>query len=335
MEVTVRGDGIAARCCTRLLEGAGLGVTMEFSHRAKIPAVMIGATTQGLFADAFGRPDLFQGTLPIASRVVAWGPGAEPRTIPHAAVVASESDLLARLPLSAAVSTPGSAADWSVFASDPPESCEIHGFGARIAQAVEVQLNPDADPSACWVESLSDGWLFLIPGPGGRGWLLAVGGAHAALLEASRLVRAQIRATGPAAEFPAHPRIAWPLCAPGWLACGSSALAFDPLCGDGAGNAVREAILASAVVRAAGRGEPVPDLLAHYRARLVAALQRHLDLCVEFYRTGGDSPWWRAQLDAVREGRAWCARELRGGMPARYQLRGFDLHPTARPRAVF
>ena len=335
MQVTVRGDGIAARCCARLLEGAGLGVTMDFSERAKIPAIMIGATTQGLFADAFGRPDLFEDARPIAKRIVAWGADAPPRTIPHAAVVASESGLLARLPAPAAISAPDGAADWSIFASDPPPACEIHSFGDRTAQAVEVRLNPDADRSACWVESLSEGWLFLIPGPGEPGWLLAVGGEHAAMLDASRLVRAQICATGPAAEFPAHPRIAWPLCAPGWVACGSGALAFDPLCGDGAGNAVREAILAGAVVRAAGRGEPLPDLMAHYRARLLAALQRHLDVCAEFYRTGGDGPWWRAQLEAIREGRAWCARELRDGLPARYQLRGFDLQPIPRPRAVF
>src|ERR1044071_9274745 len=98
MQVTVRGDGIAARCCARLLEGAGLGVSMDFSERAKIPAIMIGATTQGLFADAFGRPDLFEDARPIAKRIVAWGADAPPRTIPHAAVVASESGLLARLP---------------------------------------------------------------------------------------------------------------------------------------------------------------------------------------------------------------------------------------------
>ena len=51
-------------------------------------------------------------------------------------------------------------------------------------------------------------------------------------------------------------------------------LGFDPLCGDGSGHAAREAILASAIVRAAMPGGGHDELTEHYRARLLAGLAR-------------------------------------------------------------
>jgi 2-polyprenyl-6-methoxyphenol hydroxylase-like FAD-dependent oxidoreductase len=170
------------------------------------------------------------------------------------------------------------------------------------------------------------GWLFLIPCANDGGWLLEVGAPGEILLPDSRLVSRQIaEAAGEPVVFPADPHIAWPLCGPGWLACGAAALSFDPLCGDGSGNAIREAILAAAVLRAIQRGGDAEALLAHYRWRLLAGFQRHLEVCEGFYRTGGSTPWWRAQHQAVRAGREWCARELAGSEIGRYRLCGFDL----------
>ena len=48
-----------------------------------------------------------------------------------------------------------------------------------MASAVPVTLKENSDPARCWIESLEDGWLFLIPG-----WLLAVGAPAEALLGA-------------------------------------------------------------------------------------------------------------------------------------------------------
>src|SRR5205823_7498746 len=126
-------------------------------------------------------------------------------------------------------------------------------------------------------------------------------------------------------DFPVAPRIASPLCGPGWLACGSAALAFDPICGDGTAHAIREAILAAAVIRAAAQGEDTESLLAHYRARLTAGFQRHLLLCREFYSSGGPGEWWRSQCAALDRGLEWCAGQMRGLPPFRYRLDGFEL----------
>jgi hypothetical protein len=116
-----------------------------------------------------------------------------------------------------------------------------------------------------------------------------------------------------------------PVCAPGWLACGTAALSFDPLCGDGTGNAVREAILVAAVIRAATAGEDVDRLLAHYRARLIAGFARHLAMCRGFYLSGNCGPWWERELALLEEGIAWCSQALGAGSVFQYRLSGFEL----------
>jgi 2-polyprenyl-6-methoxyphenol hydroxylase-like FAD-dependent oxidoreductase len=189
-----------------------------------------------------------------------------------------------------------------------------------------VKLKSGYDPGACWIESLDNGWLFLLPAEAERAWLLSVGGPAEELLALSQLISEQIAEVGgPGGTFPSHPRIVEPLCEPRWLACGTAALGFDPLCGDGTGHATREAILASAVVRAAIEGANIDALVAHYRTRLVAAFQRHLEACQEFYRAGGSGPWWEHELNSLDCGLEWCRRQLESAPGYRFRLSGFAL----------
>ncbi len=306
---------VAASCCAHLLRG--VPVRFAAGTRPRVPAVLVSESTQSLMRDVFAAPALFEGLPSIRRRIVAWGPGAAPVELPHSAVLVSEDELIARLP-AAPPAAPNPAADWTIYTARPlPDPAADRHFGARRASALAV----DSEPSTCCIESLPGGWLFLVPG-----WLIAVGAAPAALLAESRLIAPRVtRSAAQPAEFPAYPRIADPLCAPGWLACGSAAMAFDPICGDGTGNAVREAVLASAVVRAALRGEPAGPLLAHYRTRLIAGFRRHLELALQFYRTGGASPWWREEAAALERGAAWCAAQLAAAPPYRYRLEGFEL----------
>lgn len=327
--VLIRGDGVAAQCCARLLGGSGFRVAIESVRRPKPPAIMVGETTQRMFGDVFQREDLFEGLPRISKRVVAWGVDSKPRALAHSAVVVDEQALLERLgskpPIQERVD--GGDACWTIVTSRqaPAESVE-HQFGSRMASATPVTLSGASDPSTCWVESLDQGWLFLVPDGFGHGWLLAAGGPVESLLGDSLLVGEQISGlSAPASEFAAHPRIVWPLCGTGWLACGTGALAFDPLCGDGSGNAIREAILAAAVIRAIENGADPDELLAHYRDRLLAGFSRHLEVCGEYYRGGGSTQWWTAQLESVQRGLAWCEGEFGEETPFRYQLRGFDL----------
>ena len=106
-------------------------------------------------------------------------------------------------------------------------------------------------------------------------------------------------------------------------------MAFDPICGDGTAHAVREAILAAAVIRSIAAGQSAQDLFAHYQSRLTAGFQRHLENCVSFYRTGGSSPWWSAELQGVERGIAWCAERMTQFPAFRYRLNGYRLEEVA------
>jgi hypothetical protein len=326
--VLIRGEGVAACCCTHLLGRAGIPLIVETAQRSKVPAIMLGEATQKLLADVFDRRDLFDGLPRINKRVVAWGKNSDPLALLHSAVVVSEDALLDRIQsgLPRPAPAPASEAVWTIFASRPlPGSSEEHHFGSRMAAASAVKLKTGCDPDACWIESLDNGWLFLLPGAE-RAWLLSVGGPAEALLARSRLISEQIVETSASrGSFPSHPRIADPLCEPGWLACGTAALGFDPLCGDGTGHAVREAILASAVVRAGIEGADVDALVAHYRTRLVAGFKRHLEACREFYQGGRSGPWWDQELNSLDRGLEWCGRQLDSATRFRFRLSGFAL----------
>ena len=274
---------------------------------------MIGEATQALIADVFDDNRAFAPARQVKRRVVAWG--GEPVELPHSAAVISEMALEAHLRGSQGLTSAG-APDWTIVTTPPlPENVQRLEFGTRIASACRIRLKDEPDTEKCWIESLKNGWLFLLPD-----WMLAVGAAADELLSESRVIANRIERFEPASgRFPAFPRICSPLSGSDWLACGSAAMAFDPICGDGAGNAVREAILATAVIRAGGTEE----MLAHYRARLIAGFARHLELCRPFY-AAIEGDWWRAELAELDRGRAWCREQL-SGHEYRYQLQGFDL----------
>jgi hypothetical protein len=332
---SILGEGLAANCCAHLLKAAGIRVTIKKTNRPKVPALLIGNATQALIEDVFERKNVFHGAQRISKRIVAWGnPGstdAQPVEVPHSAVVISEQDLVNRLQPAESETHDDSAA-WTIFTSRPlPDHVQDRHFGSRIAQASPVQLKKNCASDACWIESLENGWLFLLPGLTSA-WLLSVGGPAEGLLTHSRMVGAQIESLGASAgQFPAYPRISDPLCGEGWLACGSAAMAFDPICGDGTGNAIREAILACAVVRALAKraeNDQQGALFEHFRIRLLAGFLKHLELCREFYAAcSGD--WWETELQSLDTGISWCRGQLGTEPKFRYRLRGFELEPVA------
>jgi hypothetical protein len=317
--VIIRGDGVAASCCAYLLSKAGLRLDLQPVDRPRLPVILLGEHALVLIRDIFDQPGLFADLPRIRKRIVAWGPGAKPVALEHSAVVVSEELLLHGI---RPVLPPNGHSDWTIFAARPlPAPAVEHCFGSRKASAVPVTLNESSDPGACWIESLENGWLFLV-----AGWLLSVGAPAETLLARSQVVAHQITNIAKSAgEFPAYARIASPLGAPGWLACGTAAMAFDPICGDGTAHAIREAILASAVIRALVKGGPADDLLAHYEARLTAGFRRHLMLCRQYYSSGGTGALWRSELDATYRGIQWCDTKLGAHGSFRYQLRGFEL----------
>lgn len=329
--ISIQGGGIAACCSYQLLRRARVLVARVSGERPKVPAVMLSETTQKLLGDVFERSDLFAGLHRIRRRVVQWG-AAEPMALPHAAVVVSEEALFDRLQAELPERTEdrGPAA-WTIVTSrarpapsaGPATECP---FGSRLASASAVTLRTEAASESCWIESLAVGWLFLLPCSLRKGWVIAVGGKVEPMLEESRLVGAHIAERQESTSgFPSHPRIGEPLSAPGWLACGSAALAFDPLCGEGVANATREAILASAVVRASLGGADANQVAEHYRVSLIGGFRRHLALCKQFYESGGSAPWWKQQVHELDRGLEWTGERLGQTPEFRFRLNGFNL----------
>jgi len=320
--VAIRGGGIAANCCSHLLERSGLAAVRTASGRASVPAILLSDPALALLRDVFERPDLFADRPRITHRIVAWGPD-EPVALPHGAVVVSEGDLEAAL---GGPSAAAAEACLTIHAAPPFPAGAVRSFGSRRAAASQVRLRHESDRSACWIEAVEEGWLFLIPSGPASAWLLAVGASTDALIARSRHVAPRLELLGePSSGFDVSPRMLPALQGADWLACGSAAIGFDPICGDGTAQAVREAILACAVIGAMREGGDLEALRLHFESMMIGAMRRHLRLCAQFYASGGQGEWWRAQLADLAEGFDWCTARLAKAPEPRYELRDFRL----------
>jgi len=317
----IDGGGVAAACCDHLLTQGGIASYWANARRGAVPAIMLSDPARALLRDGLSRPDMFAANPRIMRRIVAWG-GQEPVALPHAAVMLGAGDLDFS-PRSSA----GDAAEPDFTIRTAIDRAEpMHRFGDRQGETASVRLLHAEDADACWVESVDDGWLFLIPSAAGSGWLLSVGAPCRDLLAQSRHVSPRIElGEDDPASFDTTPRMLATMAEPGLISCGSSAMAFDPICGDGTALAVRQAILASAIVLSLNEGGDETALLAHYRAMMTAAMRRHLRLSSEFYATGGTGPWWRAQQDAITKGFAALSNMLDREPPPQFALDGFRL----------
>ncbi len=327
MRVAVHGSGVAAAVCRHLLADAGLATGSEPSPPARVPAIMLGAPALALLRDVMGQPNLLAGMPRITRRVVAWG-GLGPVSVPHAAIVVSEDDLRRALDRGKATAGDPRPADFAVHVAAPLPEGERLGFGKCEAEICRVALRDPALHEECRIEALDAGWLFLLPGGAASGWLLGFGAPLAELLAQSRLVAPVVElAAPPVGRIDTAPAMSVPLAGESWLACGSAALRFDPICGDGTAQAVREAVLAAAVVGGIAGGGERDALLLHYRSMLVAGMRRHLELCARFYADGGTGAWWAAQAKVLASGHETCTRMLARMPEPRFVLRGCALEP--------
>ena len=71
--VLIRGEGIAATCCLRMPDDAGVPVSVSRLEQPRLPAIMVGEVTQKLLNDVFHQADIFDGLPRIRRRVVGWG----------------------------------------------------------------------------------------------------------------------------------------------------------------------------------------------------------------------------------------------------------------------
>jgi hypothetical protein len=333
MNVIIQGNGLAALCCARLLHQGGHRVALVGRQRSRLPAIMLSERTLKLLRDLFADPDLFRTAPRIRRRTVAWGDKASPSTLDHSAVVVSEKVLLDTLSAATEVNDiPADQADWTIISAQPLSPGAIEqSIGSRTAFATQVNLAHSVPAEECSIESTSNGWLFLIPNTPMSGWLLSVGDKPESLLASSRVIAPRIAEIIDAGrEFLACPRLSYPVCGDDWIACGSAAVSFDPICGDGTAYAAREAILAAAVIQATAADAVPKDLLAHYRDRVTGGFARHLALCLDLYRSGPDGRWWRTQVQSLEDGLRWCSEKLPPQPSVNFQLDGFTLTRVSR-----
>jgi hypothetical protein len=333
--VRIIGDGVAACCCARLLRKDELAVTLDPQSRPRVPALLLNQSSQSLLRDTFADPALLAGLHSIHRRIVVWGPSAEPKDIPHSGLVASEALLVDRLwnnaPIQRAAHAP---ADWTILsAGDASAFGVVRRFGSRTAVASEIVLKSNAPQDACWIESLENGWLFLLCSGNSRALLLAIGHGREELLAHSRIIANQIDSCeNDSPPFPVYPRILSPLSGAGWLACGTAAIGFDPICGEGVGNALREAILVTASLRAFLNAQSAQDpcaVLMHYSSRLLSGFLWHLRTCIEYYTLARCSGWWDQEIEMLQQGVAWTECELKKCPSPRYRLVDFDLQEVS------
>jgi 2-polyprenyl-6-methoxyphenol hydroxylase-like FAD-dependent oxidoreductase len=336
-EVDISGAGIAACGSARLLTQRGFSVCLQQASRVRPTRLLLSEQTQSLFREIFEAPELFAGAPRIRRRIVAWGENAQPLELPHSGIVFSEQELLnnlwERIRVPAPVPSPSGAAatTWTINSAQKSGSpARSQSFGARQASTARVKLAEQTPQDCCWIESLPNGWLFLLPCGEGHAILISTGYSPDGLIEESRLIVRHIATledvSGPH-HFPAYPQILPELCGPLWLACGSAAMSFDPLCGEGAGHALREAVLAAAVIHGAAQGYSVETLVAHYNTRLMQGFLRHLQVCLPFYQRGGRSEFWEAEAAALANGIAWMHSRLQNHARVCYRLVGYDLEP--------
>jgi flavin-dependent dehydrogenase len=215
---------------------------------------------------------------------------------------------------------------FEVQAMPPFPAGETLRFGERLSATARVTFRTDAPAHTCWIEAVDTGWLFLIPDGFGEAWLLTVGGDARTLVQDAPLIGPLIDVLAPTgSQFDTSPRMLAQLAEDDWLACGTAAIAFDPICGDGTAQAAREGILASAVVGALARGEEPALLATHYHSLLLSSLRRHLQLSLPFYANGGAGRWWHEQYAAARAGYEQTTALLAKLPEPRFALHGFDL----------
>jgi hypothetical protein len=287
------------------------------------PPLVLNEGSIALLEGLCGRSQLFANAQQVRRRIVCWGE-EPPTAVLEPAVVISATLFRAalltiaktqlnvscraeRAPL--ATLGPGRSEEgWTLCATAAaaPSGSRFERFGARVMLLAEVALSDAADADSCWIETGAEGWVFLAPLGPRRAVLQAAlpeapGGDPAALL-------AEIAGSTPhiaplIAEFESAvhvhkiaPAVRHPLVGDSWLALGSTAMALDPICGDGTGHALRGGLLAAAVVTAAEEGGDRTALVGHFERRLLRSFGAHLAACARFYRPGIFGPRWRCEI---------------------------------------
>ena len=333
--ILVRGAGLAGLTAAKLLRDRGVDIRMAAAPRARGRIVAIPIETLRLAAELHDLDVAALATGPMVERrAVDWSAGGA-AVMPQAAVICDVADLAARLArrLDESARAPDAAdteVDWTLDAAGQAAD-EALRAGERVGQFVRL-ATASMDATTMTVAATAAGWFFAAPHPdGGRALLLVSPSAAASVATADQVAERVAGSTLRAAAgdvvaigrpAPIAPSLARSLHAPACLRIGDAALALDPLRGDGAGFALRGALLAQAVLAAIERGEDRERCVGHYARRMRAVFAGHLRGCIAHYRAARHAAVWRRDIAAMAA--------LAGRMPGEadafdFRLAGRDL----------
>jgi flavin-dependent dehydrogenase len=368
----VFGWGLAGLSCAKILARQGWDVEVRGAVSKATPILVLNDVTCDVLHDLWqAENELLPGAHVINERKVCWGADGSASVVVQSGVVIKGDVLITHLLESlneehdgqiriddspgcvSALADPRSFRrvaqefDWIIDAGGRAShinqilGATRHSFGRRHAISAEVTLEESSERHACWIELVRNGWVFMAPLGKERALVQAMTPAPpedpsamlTALLGQTRFIKAQVaNASSHVSVFQASPQISEPLCGPGWIAVGDAAISLDPICGDGAGYALRGAILAASVIDGAASGLLMSDCLRHYALRLHKAFFSHLKECLGYYSMLLSSLRWQDEIGLMEPA-------LPKGFlkPERfsYALNGFALEPLGAEFSKF
>lgn len=339
--IAIRGSGLAGVAAAKLLRDRGMDVRLGTAPQRNGRIVAIPVETLNFASSLFGFSvaDLKIGTI-VTGRRVDWS-GDDAAVVPQIALACDAGEFAAaladRLPDRAQIfSSAGADADWTIEASGRPIGGSA-GSGSRVGQFIRIASRES--PSNTTVTATLRGWTFTLPHPaGGIAALIVSPSSSLAPLTpdavAERLTAdgltvtpADIMSLGVPASI--APRLAEPVTGEHLLRIGDAALALDPLRGDGAGFALRGALLAQSVVAAVDDSGECMAVFNHYQRRLRDVFVSHLRGCSSHYRAARNCGIWRHDILAMDR---LAARMQPADGDYEFRLTDRDLVPDATVR---
>jgi hypothetical protein len=321
----VSGSGVTALTCARLLGVQGWQIEHDPGGEARPVHLLLGQATANLLAALWSDPALLRGAHRIRERAVYWNRGKAVAPVAAPGLVMAADELVRRLASRATIATSsrGSAPGWIVSAQAPQagaSSPAMREIGRRHAWIAHATLAQAALRDRCLMESIDDGWLFLLPVGAGNADLQYVSlpsdappPAPEFVIEKTTMIRQALSGIAPwRRPIACMPKVHLAPARRGVLAVGEGALAFDPISGDGVGHALRSVVLAATTLDAMATGRPVGDCLNDYAATLHRAMAHHLRICLDLYDNTMFGPGWRSECDAMRAALAELDRNGRG-----------------------
>jgi flavin-dependent dehydrogenase len=329
---------------------------LSLPPKSQSPAVTLNAVTVRLLHDIFGDMNyVLRDAQLINQHHINWDRNSSDEFTPSSGITLDGGVLSARLldvlrqdaQIIVSQETRGErdegSFEWRVYATNGPSADNNNSsivptsFGQRHAISAEVLLHDDSECATSRIESTPAGWLFLAPLAKGRGVLQGIvsqkpndsGQTLRAVLGQTRQIKHIVRhVSATTYAVPCAPKKLSEMSGANWLATGTAACSYDPLCGDGTGYAVRAAILAAAVLEAIDRGTPTKSLLNYYKLRLTYAFYTHIRSCLSLYLDGGFDDSWRSELALMQAGVREVEQELLNMSTDQYRLDEYELSPA-------